>query len=214
MRVPVAPDYESLRALVGSVIHRHAGRWVRYILTILKNEADAEDVIQEAVRRVLTRELSFPSEDEVRKYLGRAIANAALELYNRRKRERLRQSTINEQTLPSMSTSSPFASLMEAEKSGEKERLLVLLDEGLKKLPVKQYEALRLTILESGGLSIRDVGMMNGIPYSTLRHRTKVGLRHLRNLLESEVRGQKSGVRSQESEVRSQESASPPAEPD
>jgi RNA polymerase sigma factor (sigma-70 family) len=190
MRAQLAPDEESLRVLVGSVIQNHASRWLRFILTILKNEADAEDVIQEAVRRVLTRDISFHSEEEVRRYLGRAIANAALELYNRRKRERLRQSSINEQTLPSINTSSPFAYMMEVEKSGEKERLLALLDTGLKKLPIKQYEALRLTILESGGLSIRDVGVMNGIAYSTLRYRTKEGLRHLRNFLESGNRSQ------------------------
>ncbi len=193
-------ECESLRMQVGSVINRHADRWLRFILAILKNEADAQDVIQEAVRRVLTRDISFQSEDEVRRYLGRAIANAALELYNSRKRERLREASINEQTLPALHVSSPFAYMVEAEKSGERERLLMLLDEGLKRLPDKQYEALRLTILESGGLSIRDIGMMNGIPYSTLRHRSKQGLKHLRNFLVARNRSQKPEVRSQKSE--------------
>ena len=72
--------------------------------------------------------------------------------------------------------------------------MLDLLDEGLKRLPLKQYEALRLTILESRGLSIRDVGMTNGIPYSTLRHRTKQGLRQLRRFLERKRRIQNSGI--------------------
>lgn len=188
---------ESLRMQVGSVINRHAARWLRFILAILKNEADAQDVIQEAVRRVLTRDISFHSEDEVRRYLGRAVANAALELYNSRKRERLRESSIHEQALPALNVSSPFAFMVEAERSGERERLLMLLDEGLKQLPVKQFEALRLTILESGGLSIRNIGMMNGIPYSTLRHRSKQGLKHLRSFLVANNRSQKSGVRSQ-----------------
>jgi RNA polymerase sigma factor (sigma-70 family) len=178
-------NLKSIRTMVGSVLHRYGARWLSFILTILKNEADAEDVIQEAVRRVLTRDLLFHSEDEVRKYLGRAISNAAFELYNRRKRERRREHSMNEQTLPPLHSSSPFVSIMEAEISSERERLLTLLDSGLKQLPVKQYEALRLTILESGGLSIRDVGMMHGIPYSTLRHRSKQGLRHLKNYLEA-----------------------------
>jgi RNA polymerase sigma-70 factor, ECF subfamily len=200
MHTESPPGHESLRTLVGSVIHRHAGRWLRFILAILKNEADAEDVIQEAVRRVLMRDLSFQSEDEARRYLGRAVANAALEFYNCRKRERMRESFVNEQALPSINCSSPFVAMMEEEKTGERERLLVLLDEGLKQLPVKQYEALRLTILESGGLSIRDVGTINGIPYSTLRHRSKQGLKHLKSFLKAKDRRQKSGVRSQESE--------------
>ena len=179
---------ETLRTALGSIVRNNAGRWLRFILAILKNEADAEDVIQEAVRRVLARDLSFGSVDQVRMYLGRAIGNAALELYNSRKRERIRLSPINEQVLLPANASSPFACMEELEKSGQKEQLLGLLDEGLKRLPIKQCEALRLTILDSRGLSIRDVGVTNGIPYSTLRHRSKQGLRQLRRYLERGIR--------------------------
>jgi RNA polymerase sigma factor (sigma-70 family) len=181
-------NHKSIRTMMGSVLHHNGARWLSFILTILKNEADAEDAIQEAVRRVLMRDIFFHSEDEVRKYLGRAISNAAFELYNRRKRERRREHSMNEQVLPQLHSASPFVFMMEAEKSSERERLLILLDSGLKQLPAKQHEALRLTILESGGLSIRDVGMMHGIPYSTLRHRSKQGLRQLRSYLEAKSR--------------------------
>jgi RNA polymerase sigma-70 factor, ECF subfamily len=179
---------ETLRAVMGSVIRHNFGKWLRFILAILKDEADAEDVIQEAVRRVLARDLSFKSEDQVRMYLGRAIGNAALERYNCRKRERLRQFPLNEQILLP-AASSPFVWMEELERSNERERLLGLLDEALKRLPFKQSEALRLTILEAQGLSIRDVGVTNGIPYSTLRHRSKQGLRRLRKLLHVGGRG-------------------------
>jgi RNA polymerase sigma factor (sigma-70 family) len=188
MQAESLSNRKSTRMMVGSVLQRYGARWLSFIITILRNEADAEDVIQEAVRRVLTRDIFFASEDQAKKYLGRAIANAAFELYNRRKKERRRQSSVNEQTLPPLHASSPFISMMEAETMNERERLLVLLDSGLKELPVKQYEALRLTFLDSGGLSIRDVGMRHGIPYSTLRHRSKQGLRHLRNFLEARNR--------------------------
>jgi RNA polymerase sigma factor (sigma-70 family) len=188
--------HETLRTLLGSVVRHNAGKWLRFILTILKNESDAEDVLQEAVRRVLARNVSLQSEDQVRMYLNRAIANAALELYNSRKRERMRQLSFSDRLPPLIHRSSPFVHMENSEKSGERERLLGLLDEGLKRLPSKQREALRLTILESGERSIRAVGMRCGIPYSTLRHRSKQGLRRLRRFLER----QKSGVRSQKSE--------------
>ena len=186
-------DSNTLRTVLGSVIRHNGAKWLRFILAILKNEADAEDVLQEAVRRVLARDLSFGSEEQVRMYLGRAIGNAALELYNRRKRERLRQSPMEEQALLPAAHSSPFAWIREAEREDQKEKLLNLLEEGLRQLPLKQYEALRLTILDSCGLSIRDIGMNTGIPYSTLRHRTKQGLRTLRKFLKE--RSQTSGVR-------------------
>ncbi len=186
---------EDLRAVLGSIIDHNGSRWLRFILAILKNEADAEDVIQEAVRRVLAHNHPLFSREQVRMYLGRAIGNAALELYNCRKRERLRQIPIRDHVFLPANTRSPYACMEEREKLAERERLLRLLREGLTHLPLKQHEALRLTILESHGLSIRDVGITNGIPYSTLRHRSKQGLRRLRKFLES---------RSQESEVRSQ----------
>jgi len=194
MNTEMPSGAETLRSVLGSVVHRNSGRWLRFILAILKNDADAEDVIQEAVRRVLTRNLSLRSEDQVRMYLGRAIGNAALELYNCRKRERVRQIPLNEHIILPTRSSSPFVCVEESEKSGGRDQLLDLLDEGLKRLPLKQHEALRLTILESRGLSIRDVGMTNGIPYSTLRHRSKQGLRQLRRFLERKSRIQNSGI--------------------
>jgi len=193
MHTEQSPEAQALRAVLGSVIRRNGGRWLRFILAILKNEPDAEDVIQEAVRRVLARDLSFASEDQLRMYLGRAIGNAAFELYNRRKRERMRQLPVNEQTLLPAHASAFFPCAERSEQSEEREQLLILLDAGLKQLPSKQYEALRLTILESRGLSIRDVGITSGIPYSTLRHRSKQGLKLLRRFLEKNRRIQKQG---------------------
>jgi RNA polymerase sigma factor (sigma-70 family) len=201
MQTETASRCETLRTLLGSVVHHNAGRWLRFILTILKNEADAEDVLQEAVRRVLARNVSLESEDQVRMYLNRAIANAAFEFYNCKKRERLHQLSFTERLPLSHYRSGPLIHLEDLEKSGEKERLLGLLDEGLNRLPSKQQEALRLTILESGELSIRHVGVAQGIPYSTLRHRSKQGLRRLRRFLEQKERCQKSGVRGQNGEI-------------
>jgi len=191
---------ENLRSVLGSILDSNTGKWRRFIEAILKNDVDAEDVIQEAVRRVLARNCPLSSEEQARMYLARAIGNAAMEFYNSRKRERLRYIPIRDNTLLPDNASSPYACIEEREKSIEKDLLLQLLHEGLTRLPLKQHEALRLTILESGGLSIRDVGITNGIPYSTLRHRNKQGLRRLRRFLEHELKNriQKSGVRIQE----------------
>jgi RNA polymerase sigma factor (sigma-70 family) len=193
-----SPD---LSAFIGSVIDQNNERWLRFILGILKNEADAEDVIQEAVRRVLVRNCPLTSEEQVRMYLGRAIGNAAFELYNNRKRERLRHIPIHESILLNACACSPDACMEEKEKSDRRDHLLSLLNDGLKRLPAKQHEALRMTILESSGLSIRDIGLTNGIPYSTLRHRNKQGLRRLRRFLERSMekknRSQEPGARSQ-----------------
>jgi RNA polymerase sigma-70 factor, ECF subfamily len=190
-------ESENLRAMLESAIHRNGAKWLKYILAILKNEADAEDVIQEAIRRVLSRNRFLTSEEEARMYLSRTIGNTALELYNCRKRERARQLPINEFLLSDPGCSTPYKYLAEKEISAEKEQMIGLLSDGLMRLPAKEHEALKLTILESRGLSIRDAGAGNGIPYSTLRHRSNQGLRRLRKFLEKAVKNKEPAVRSQ-----------------
>jgi RNA polymerase sigma factor (sigma-70 family) len=177
-----------LSSMLESVIDRNGGKWLRFILGILKNEADAEDVMQEAVRRVLAHNRLLPSEEETRMYLGRAIGNAALELYNHRKRERMRHIPILESLLMPCVDSSPHKYMEERERSDRKDQMLAVLYDGLMQLSGKEREALRLTILESRGLSIRDAGASSGIPYSTLRHRSKQALRHLRRFLERSLK--------------------------
>jgi DNA-directed RNA polymerase specialized sigma24 family protein len=148
---------------------------------------------------VLVRNRPLQSQEDARMYLGRAIGNAALELYNRRKRERSRQIHIKEEVLPPANTQCPLTYLEERERSDQREQLLRLIQEGLTHLPMKQYEALRLTILESKGSSIRDIGATNGIPYSTLRHRSKEGLRRLRRFLKRSMM-KRAGTRTQGSD--------------
>ena len=202
MQTEAIKNCQNLKEILVSILNRNGTRWLRFIAAILRNEADAEDVIQEAVQRVLARNLPFPSEEHVRMYLGRSIANAALALYNCRKRERRKQIPIEEQILLPSETSNPYACIEERELTFERNRLLGRLHEGIMSLSGKQIEALRLTILESHGSSIRDIGMNNGIPYSTLRHRSKQGLRQLRRFLQREGRNEnkETGVRKQETE--------------
>jgi RNA polymerase sigma-70 factor, ECF subfamily len=188
MQIEETGAIEDIRTFLGSIVDRNSGRWFRFIAAILKNDADAEDVIQEAVRRVLERNRPLSSREAARMYLGRAIGNAALGLYNVKKRERLRQFPISDHFLPPANPKCPYTYLEEREKTDERELLLGMLHEGLAHLPVKQYEALRLTILESRGLSIREVVTSSGIPYSTLRHRSKEGLRKMRMFLEKSLK--------------------------
>ena len=185
MHTPEIEPTPNVREVLGSILDQNRGKWQRFIAAILKNDADAEDVVHNAVRRVLVRDKHFSSEEQVRMYLGRAIGNAAFERYKGMKRERLRQMPVDEQVLMSAESTSPYDRMEQAEECIERERLLGLVRQGLEHLPSKQYEALRLTILESRGSSIRDAGMNNGIPYSTLRHRSKQGLRRLRRYLQS-----------------------------
>lgn len=177
----------ALHRALESAMARNGGRWFRFVLGILKNEADAEEALQEAFRRVLTRNRSFPSEEQARMYLARAVGNTAYEMYNSRKRERMRTLNLLDSAVPCDEAGSPEIRLEQKEEERRKMRLLDLLRDGLKQLPLKYEEALKMTILESGGASLRQVGLENNIPYSTLRHRHRQGLIQMRKFLDRAV---------------------------
>jgi RNA polymerase sigma factor (sigma-70 family) len=185
-----AEDFEGpdLGNVIAELIRRHGDKWFRFVLRIVGNQQDAEDVVQEAVRRVLLRNRPFRSEEEARMYLSRAICNTAIESYHCRRRERLRCLPLKEQTLPAAESVSPQTMLENQEESDQTERLTKLLKEGLAHLPTKQYEAIYLTVMEPGAASIRDAGAERGIPYSTLRHRSMQGLRRLKRFIRRALR--------------------------
>jgi len=179
---------EEKKKVLAKVMSQHGSKWFRFVLRMLGNQADAEDVVQEAAHRVLMCAHPLPSEDQVRMYLGRAIFNLAIESYKRRKRERKRRIPFVEDARVATVELNPYLQLVEREECAEKIHLLQIMREGLTTLPLKQYEALRMTFLEPSDSSIRDCSQNSGIPYSTLRHRTVTGLRGLRRFIHRAMR--------------------------
>ena len=104
---------------------------------------------------MLVRNKPFSSEEQVRMYLGRAIGNAAFERYKGMKRERLRHMPVDEQVLKPAEQHSPYDCMEQAERWAEREVDRPCSSRIREHVPSKQYEALRLTILESRGSSIR-----------------------------------------------------------
>jgi len=181
--LPPNDEQLDLSKALAAVLASNKSKWLKFVEGFLGSRTDAEDVVQEAVRRVLVRARQLATEDQVRMYLGRAISNTAIELYKCRKRDRLRQLPLEEHILPTSSHATPQTVLEEQERSAERSRLVELLNQGLSRLPFKQYEALRLTVLDQDITSIRDAGLSNGIPYSTLRHRSLQALKRLRKFM-------------------------------
>ena len=173
----------SLPKLVETILRGNGERWFKFALRVVGNYEDAEDALQEGVRRVLGCDRTFLVEEEARMYLARSISNAAFETYKSRKRQRQRQVAVTGNLLLAGRDSDPHSFIEKKETEEEQERLISLLDEALGRLPVREYQALCITVLESKGGSIRDAGLTHRIPYSTLRHRRIKGLRHMRKYL-------------------------------
>jgi RNA polymerase sigma factor (sigma-70 family) len=168
--------------VLAEVMERFRGRWFKFVLRILQNAADAEDALQEGFCRVLASNRFFNSEEDTRLYLARTISNTAIEIYHLRRREKQSHCPAHEYQLPDQFRTTPLGMLDRIEARRKRDRVLGLLDQALRKLPLKQYEALRMTVMDTS-FSIRDVGEATGIAYSTLRHRRVQGLRRLRRYL-------------------------------
>jgi RNA polymerase sigma factor (sigma-70 family) len=185
------PDHDKdleLPNLIENLMLRHREKWLRFAQRVVRDRADAEDVLQEAVLKMLMRNRSFCSRDQARMYLGRIISNTAIEIYHMRRRQRRRHCPLHEHLLAASCHSEPEWSLWEMEGWWTRGRMLELLGKGLASLPPKQYEAVRMTVLDPGLASIRDAGAEHDIPYSTLRHRSLQGLKQLRRYLHRALR--------------------------
>ena len=192
MQTDEIPEEEEVKTALAAVFNQHSAKWVRIGTAILRNQDDAEDVLHEAICRVLKRNPHLPSLEELRLYLGRAVGNTAFEFYKRRKRERKQYAPIVEKILArsELKHIDPFRPdfIMENEECYiEREKQRRLLRRCLNDLPLKQYEAVQMTMLGDDNMTFRDMELASGIPRSTIRHRSKQGLRTLRKYMKREM---------------------------
>jgi len=185
-------EEEDLRTTLAAIINRDSPKWIRLGAAILKNREDAEDVLSEAVRRMLKRGQSFSSQEHMRMYMCRVVNNTAVEFYKRRKRERRQYAPILENITqkPAAEQSDSFRPdliMEEEERYAEHQDRLRILRSGLEELPAHQYEAIRLTVLNNCGMTHRDIESASGIPRTTLRFRYVQGLRALRKYMTREL---------------------------
>ena len=163
-------------------------KWFRFVLRIVQNHADAEDALQEGFCRVLAAKKDFHTEDHARLYLARTICNTAIEIYHARRREKQNHFPAHEYQLVDQGRSTPHLFMEIREDSLKRARVMALVRKALRGLPSKQYEALRMTVMDAAGSSIRDVGAVTGIAYSTLRHRRNMGLKRLQKYIARALR--------------------------
>jgi RNA polymerase sigma-70 factor, ECF subfamily len=175
---------QALHSAIENLVQAHGDKWLRFVQRVVQDRADAEDVLQDSVLKMLARNRYFNSLDQAKMYFGRVISNTAIEAYHRRRRRRSRSLPLNDQ-LACVPLSSPQPWDIEEPK---RSLILKILKQGLSRLPPKQYQALRLTLLNSAISSMRDIGAQVGIPYSTLRDRRQQGLCKLRKLLSKSMK--------------------------
>ncbi len=155
------------------------------VRSFLFDDARVEDILQDALSRVLASGRSFPDELETYRYLRRAVFNASIDHY-RASRRRIYLPLPEEPgdlTLPiHTGPSDPLALLLQQERQSLKHAILREITGAMADLPDAQQEAIWM-IMGQRDMRLKDLCRIKGIPYSTLRSRMLAGVERLRRRL-------------------------------
>ena len=149
------------RQMLGEVIEANLNYLVRFATLRIGSKADAEDVVHEAVRKILETDISKIKRDSIRMYLFRIVYNLCKDFY---------LSDRNMRPLSEEDNCIPDTS-QEAELDMEEiERLNNLLE----KLPQRDAEVVRMNVMDE--LSFVEISQILSTPASTVKSRFKSGM--------------------------------------
>lgn len=195
-RSPLAPmdeeasltDLQAVRATrdelaLARLYDRYAGRLYRVCVLILRDEALAQDALQDVFLQVWDRAASFdPSRGSLGGWLHVLARSRALDHLRRRKRQGLREASTEPELLErSMDVEAPNA-LEGAEQAQRRERVTTWLHA----LPPEQAEVLRLAYYR--GLSQHEISRRLARPLGTVKAQMRRGLLRLAAMQGEELR--------------------------
>ncbi len=153
------------RQLLGEVIEANLNYLVRFASIRIGNKSDAEDIVYEAVKRILEADISQIRQDSLRMYLFRIVYNLCKDFYLTG--GNVRPLTVKDDEIPDSSTDD----ILDLEEIG---RLNSLLDN----LPDKEAEVVRMSVIDE--LSFVEIGQILSTPASTVKSRYKTGMEKLK----------------------------------
>jgi RNA polymerase sigma-70 factor (ECF subfamily) len=172
-----------------TIMRQHNRRLFRTARSILRNEAEAEDALQESYLRAYRSLAMFRAESSLGTWLTRIVVNEALTRLRRRKREpdaSARDNVVDlEAHLHMTRNETPTP-----EGAAERAQTRVLLERQIDQLPPAFRTVFVLRAIEE--LSVEETARCLGIPEATVRTRFFRARHLLRKSLSSEVQ---SGLR-------------------
>jgi RNA polymerase sigma-70 factor (ECF subfamily) len=163
---------EALYARYGRAVYTVA-------LTVVRDHAEAEEVTQEAFLRTWLRARTYnPFRGRAATWLLRLARHLAIDQVRRRRLAIVALEPTDDAAWPADRTESADADVEQEVWLAEQRRLLLT---ALRALPAKQREVLAHAYY--GGLSHAEIAARLGLPLGTVKSRTCVGLRRLRELV-------------------------------
>jgi RNA polymerase sigma-70 factor (ECF subfamily) len=171
----------SRRSLMRATWLKRSSDWWRLAFALSRNSADAEDLVNEAVRRTLEIEPRLRSERDVHNYVRAAIRNGWLNTSRKRKHERQLHQKVE------LVAKSPVCSALNAYLEVERQlRFQELVDEVLEKMEPEIRRAGFLYLLADSTLLLRQIAEIQGVSVTTAHDRVRRAARMLAAALESE----------------------------
>src|ERR1700731_3010786 len=175
-------DLDALSALLG----RYQNRLYRYLLRLVRDPSEAEDLFQQTWVRVAEKIRQYDSKRNFEAWLFTVARNIAIDHLRRRRPESLDEPNAG------MPGESPATRL----PSGERPVLDGILDrertgrltQALELLPVTQREVLTLRFEEE--MKLEEIADVIDIPLSTVKTRLRRALDRLRKALETNYPGE------------------------
>lgn len=153
------------RQMLGEVIEANLDYLVRFATIRIGSKAEAEDVVHEAIKKMLETDISKIKRDSIRMYLFRIVYNLCKDFYLSDRNIRL----LSEEDNGIPDTSNEDELDME-----EIERLNNMLE----KLPEREAEVVRMNVMDE--LSFVEISQILSTPASTVKSRFKSGMDKLR----------------------------------
>ncbi len=179
VRRAAAGEAEAVR----QIIKAHNQRLYRLVRAVIRSNADAEDVLQEAYLRAFASIGSFEGGSSLATWLSRIALNAAL--MRLRAQKRLKRAAV---TVPAEAEIIPFplaSSTADPERAMAQRQLLHLVEEATDALP----DAFRLVFVARviEGLSVEETAALLDLPPATVKTRLHRARKLIRTRLEERI---------------------------
>jgi RNA polymerase sigma-70 factor (ECF subfamily) len=170
------------RAAVRSIIKQHNRRLYRLARSIVRDDSEAEDVLQEAYLRAFASLDSFRGEAQFGTWIGRIVINEALG--SRRRKRSTIDVDLHQQTVRPDAEIIPFPAAnpeLDPEKTMAQREIRMLLEGAIDRLPETFRQVLVARLIE--GMSVQETADLFAIPPQTVKTR----LHRARGLLKREM---------------------------
>ncbi|QFI68634.1 RNA polymerase sigma factor [Sinorhizobium alkalisoli] len=174
-----SPEYlETLR----SIMQTHNRRLYRIARSIVRNDSDAEDVLQEAYVRAFSHIAAFRGASALSTWLARIVINEALgRLRKRRRQKRLADDLSHQAEIIAF----PLAATNDPEKTMAQRQILDLVEKATDHLPDIYRTVFVLRVIE--GLGNEETANLLGLRAETVRSRLHRGRRLLMEQLQRQI---------------------------